>query len=264
MDLRLFLHFASLRIRERMEYRGAYFIGILAQIVGWGGDYAVVYLLLSRFNSLNGWTWPEVALLFSLELFTYAVGASFVSSAVVELEQMIVDGSFDSVLVRPLDPLLYLAARKYNVGYVAHILISGAFLVWSLGHIGVKIGVLTVGYLAAAVVGAACLQAAALIALGAIAFLAVRSSHVFGLYFWLKRFLVYPINIYGLGVQLLLTLVVPLAFINFYPASLILGKEGAVGPSALGWLTPLIGPIALFGAHRLFGIAVGKYQGAGG
>ena len=264
MDLGLFVHFARLRMRERMEYRAAYVFGVVAQIMGWGANYAVIYLLLHRFRTINGWTWPQIAFLFSLDLLSYGLGAAFAFSPMVELEQMVADGSFDTILVRPLDPLLHLAARKYNVGYLAHIILSGTFLLWSVRILGVAWMPQDVIFVVLAIAGASCLQAAALIAVGSLAFIVVRTRFAFGLYFTLKGFLAYPVTLYAASIQWLLTVVVPLAFINFYPAALVLHKEGAVLPSAAGWATPVVGLGALLVAYSLFRRGVGRYQGAGG
>ena len=264
MDLSLYLHFAGLRLRERMEYRVAYLFGIVGQILGYGAEYAVIFLLLNRFQSIDGWTFPEIALLFSLNIFSYALGAAFAFSPMVELEQMVVQGNFETILTRPLNPLLHLSARKYNVGYVAHVILAGAFLVWSVGLLGAGWGPLSFVYLALAIAGAACLQAAGLIAVGALSFFFVRSSFAFNLYFTLRGFVSYPLTVYGAGIQWLLTLVFPLAFINFYPAALLLGRDGAVLPAVAGLAAPLVGPVALYLAYRFFLAGVGRYQGAGG
>ena len=264
MDAGLYWHFIRLRLRERMEYRGAYFLQIWAQAIGWGGDYAVIAVLLHRFPAVNGWTFPEVVFLFSLELFSYAVGASLVYGAMTQLDTLVVEGALDTYLVRPLDPLAHLAARWYTPGHVAHLVISSAFLVWSVVLLGMAWSVPGALYFLLALAGAACLQAAALIAVGSLSFLWVRASHAFSLYFAVKSFVSYPATLYGAGVQWLLTLVVPLAFVNFYPAALLLGKDSGVLPSPLLWAAPLVGPCALLAARRAFRSGLGRYQGAGG
>jgi ABC-2 type transport system permease protein len=264
MNFGLFVHFDGLRLRERLEYRSAYLLGMTAQMLGYSAEYLLIYLLLRQFPSINGWTWPEVAFLFSLDLFSYAVGASFVYSPMIELEEMIVQGNFETILARPLDPLLHLCARKYNVGYLAHVLLAGAFLIWSIGRLGTAWSPVSVVYLVLAIFGASCLQAAVLIAVGSLTFWIVRSDVAFTLLFNLKSFLSYPLTLYGVGIQWLLTLVVPLAFVNFYPASLLLGKDGAILPASVGWLAPIVGIAAVLLTYRLFRAGVSAYQGAGG
>ncbi len=107
-------------------------------------------------------------------------------------------------------------------------------------------------------------QAAALTILGAWAFAFVRSGFLFSLYYRLKGFISYPISVYGAFVQILLTAVVPLAFVNFYPATVLLSKEGQLLPGWIGWLAPLAGPLFLLLAYRVWMRGVNSYQGAGG
>ena len=55
-----------------------------------------------------------------------------------------------------------------------------------------------------------------------------------------QEFTRYPISIYSRGVRLLLTFVVPFAFMNYFPARYFLHKahEGAMLPRGVGLLTP--------------------------
>ena len=68
----------------------------------------------------------------------------------------------------------------------------------------------------------------------------------------LKGFASYPLTLYSVGIQWLLTLIVPLAAIDFYPAALLLDKGGAVLPIAAGWVGPLIDPAPLALVYRVF------------
>lgn len=54
MTLALFWHHVRLRMRERMEYRGAFLLGVVAQGIGYGAELAVVWLLLHRFETIVG------------------------------------------------------------------------------------------------------------------------------------------------------------------------------------------------------------------
>src|SRR5207253_1818744 len=151
--------------------------------------------LLTRFGAINGWTWPQVAFLYSFDLFTYALGAALTFSPMTDLERMVRDGTFDGVLVRPTNPYLYLTARMYNVGYVAHVLLSAAVLIWAITQLNVAWTPLTLAYLASAVLGAALLQMAALTFIGAWAFSLGRIGFLFTLHYQLKDFVAYPVSV---------------------------------------------------------------------
>ncbi len=92
MSIGLFLHFARLRLRERMEYRAAFLLGVLSNWISYAGSYVGFYLLLQRFHTIGGWTWSQVVFLFSLNVFTYAIAASCTVHLVNDLESMIAMG----------------------------------------------------------------------------------------------------------------------------------------------------------------------------
>jgi ABC-2 type transport system permease protein len=55
MTLSLFMHYVRLRMKERMEYRGAFLIGMGSQMLGYAASYLVIWLVLHRFDTINGW-----------------------------------------------------------------------------------------------------------------------------------------------------------------------------------------------------------------
>jgi ABC-2 type transport system permease protein len=92
----------------------------------------------------------------------------------------------------------------------------------------------------------------------------VRAQYLFGFAGSLRTFVTYPITIYATAIQVVLTVVVPFAFVNFYPAAVLLGKDGQAFPGWVGWLTPVVG-LVMFGlAYRVWMRGIDRYQGAGG
>jgi len=263
MSPAIFWHFARLRMRERMEYRGAYLAGMVAQILAYVADFLVIWVLVRRFGTLAGWTWEEIALLWAFNLLSYAIGAAF-TFCQSELERLIQGGTFDGYLVRPLNPYASFAAQRFNVGYLGHILLATGILAWALTNLEIAWTPLSVLFLMLALLGASLLQAAVLTLLGVWAFRFVRAQFLFGFAGTLRTFVTYPITIYGAAIQVVLTALVPFAFVNFYPAAVLLDKDGALFPGWIGWLTPLVGVLAFTGAYRVWMRGVNRYQGAGG
>lgn len=264
MSLSLFWHHVRLRLRERMEYRGAFLLSVLAQGIGYVAQLAVIWLLLRRFDAIAGWEWPEIALLYSLSMLTYAIGAAFTYSPMTELEQMVQRGTLETVLVKPTDPFWTLLGQRFNVGYIAHLLIAVSVLAWAVTAAPIAWSALDVVLLIAAIASGSMIQAAALTLIGTWAFTFTRSRILFGLYGQTSDLLRFPIGIFGVVPQLVLTLVVPLAFTTYYPAATLLSKEGALFPGWVGWLTPLVGPVCMLVAYRVWTRGIDRYQGAGG
>lgn len=74
----------------------------------------------------------------------------------------------------------------------------------------------------------------------------------------------YPLRIFGGALETTLTFAFPLAFVTYFPSTVLLGKTGELQVSPLlAYLSPLIGAI-WFGAAYLFWLhEVRAYQSAG-
>lgn len=264
MPPRVFLHYVRLRLRERMEYRGAFLLSLGSQMLGYAATYLVIWLLLQRFDEIGGWNWAEIAFLYSLNVMTYALGAAFTYSQMYALEEMVRKGTFEVVLVRPTNPYLALMGQMFNIGYVGHVVLSGAILTWAVFQLEVDWTPLRVAFLAASLISGMCIHAAVLTLIGAWTFTQIRGDVLFWFYGTLRSFQNCPLPIFATAMQVMLTAAIPLAFTSFYPAMILLDKDAGVLPDWLGWLTPFVGPLVLWATYRLWMRGVDHYQGAGG
>jgi ABC-2 type transport system permease protein len=259
----LFLHFVRLKIKSQMEYRGAFLIGVWGQGLGYVADFVLLWLVVQKFQTINGWTWPEIALLVSLNVFSYALGASFFYH-MTAFDKLIIDGNFDRYLTSPISPLAYLSANQFNIGYIAHFLVSGSFLMWALIQLHIHWSLSMIFFLLVILVSGGIIQAAVFIFLGSWAFLFTRSQFLFTIYNALRDFISYPISVYSFFIQSLLTFVLPFAFINYYPSLILLSKDNAVFPPWLGWFAPAAAAICFGLSLFMWKQGMKRYQSAGG
>ena len=89
-------------IRTKTEYPGAMVLGWASQFASYGAMYTAIALIVTRFGMLGGWTWSDMALLLSVHLLTYSVGASFSFTQFREMEDLVRQGSMDAILVKPV------------------------------------------------------------------------------------------------------------------------------------------------------------------
>lgn len=263
MPIRVLYKFIRLRFKTRMEYRASFIISIFSQLSAYAANYILIWLLLQEFGTINGWTWSEIALLYSINLFSYAIAASFTWSQ-TWLDKMINRGTFDGFLLKPLQPFFHYAANNFNLNYIAHITISGFILLWSLSNVEIEWNLINIIFLVLSIISASLLQASAFMIIGSWAFYATRSQFLFSLFFRLREFNSYPISLYEPFIQAILTFIIPLAFINYYPSSVLLLIDDGIFPNWIGWLSPLIGILTFYLAFRIWMFGVRNYQSAGG
>jgi ABC-2 type transport system permease protein len=71
----------------------------------------------------------------------------------------------------------------------------------------------------------------------------------------------YPLSAYTRPIQFVLTWLIPLAFISYYPAAVLLGKP--LAQPWIGYLAPLAGPAAAVCALGLWKRGLLRYQSSG-
>lgn len=113
--LSVLVHLARLKIRTRLEYRSGLVIAWLAQAFGYIGVYSAIWIIVSRFEQLGGWVWPEIALMLGFHVFGYALGACFTLVQLRGMDELVRRGTFDGLLVQPLHPWLYLVFSGLNI-----------------------------------------------------------------------------------------------------------------------------------------------------
>lgn len=263
---KLFSSFFRVAMRREMAYRGTYLAGIAGQWICYGSTFLSLYILVSGFEELDGWNGAEVMVLYGLSLMSYAVGASFFFNFSSGLSRRIRSGEFDASLTKPIHPFLHeVFSAGYNVGYVSHFTISLVIIVIALSRLCYTPSPANILLLVLMVLAGSMVQAASLIASSTMSFFTVGNNPVMDFLLWdMKQFTNYPITIFPKGIQFILTFLLPFAFINFYPASALLGKSIPKGyPAVLPWLSPFVGLLLLVLSILLWNWGLSHYKSTG-
>jgi len=262
--LSLYLEFIKINLYSMIQYRVAYLTSTLAQALDYGVSFILIWVMIYRFGTLNGWLPYEVMFLYALSLCSYAIAGFFLFITMSNLSGMIQTGEFDEVLTKPMNPLLYLASRNFSPGYVSHIALSVAIMAVCLVNLEIKITPLKIAFLCLCILGAALIQGAAFLFTSVPSFWITQNRLKEILFHQLRSFIEYPISLYNKFVQVTLTLVIPYAFINFYPAQFFLGKQDfLMFNQSLQYLTPLIGLILFILAYKFWNFGLRHYKSTG-
>lgn len=261
--LQVFATLVRLRYKARLMYPAAYYSFLAAKLVGYVSEYAVIWLLLERFNSIAGWTLPEVLLLHSLNVISYTLAASFVFHVAANIESYVVSGELDTVLLKPIHPLVWLSGFFYSPTYISQTVLGLVVLSVAAAQLNVHWSVGTVARLGVALLGASCLQAALFLVASSVTFWTIRGRSIASAVLSLRDLVSFPISIYGPGIRFLLTFIVPVAFINYYPAGLLLDRPEYADAAPLVALAPFVGLGLLAIALWLWERALRAYSGSG-
>jgi ABC-2 type transport system permease protein len=255
---------ASASIRSEFQYRAnaitSIIGGILYQITG----FVVVWIVVARFNDLGGWGLPEITFLYGMRLTSHGIFYACFSQ-MFEADRVMINGEYDRFLVRPMPPLVQLFTRKLRINAFGDLVGGTALLVAASLGSAVDWSPLAVLFLLGAVVGGALVEGAVQVALGSLSFrylqtMAVRTTvnEVFNVYGN------YPFSIFPSALRYLLTFALPVAFVAFLPATVILDRTDSLHVSpVLASVTPLVGLTLFLIALRIWNSQSRHYQSSG-
>lgn len=263
-SIKLFFAFVKISMLTQMEYRWIYFVRSLGKLMAFGSGFAILAIMLARFQSIGTWNAYEVLFLYALNTLTYAIAATF-TMPIHEIGARIRSGTVDTALTRPVNPLYLIVCQQASAGYTVNYALGIGVMVFAAVNLQVQVTFASVAMLLLSIMGGVLIHAAALIATGVPSFWLVKSRALSSIFYGeASRFVDYPLNIYSYATQFILTFLLPYAFISFYPAGLFLGKtDESVFGVAIYFLSPVVGIVCFALAYKFWKIGLDAYQSTG-
>ncbi len=215
-------------------------------------------LIYANGAEFPGWSMWEVLLIQSVFSMSAGAASMIFQSALWATMGHIREGSFETVLLKPLSPLFYITASNFNPESAGLFLGGLTMTIVSAVHTGICGAAGVFQFVILFFAGLAVMSGLDLI-MAAISFKWVGNSRIPEIFDSIKDFGKYPIGIFPKAVQALSALVIPVAAIGFFPASALLGR---LDPAAFLSLVPC-GLFLVFGIW-LYNRMIQLYEGVGG
>lgn len=219
-----------------------------------------VALFYEHTEHLGGWSFWETVVL--LGVFNALVGVieGVLRPGIGDLPDLIRHGGFDLVLVRPVDPQLYLTFRLLDPWRVADIILGVALSVYALHRLGQPITAWQIGAFAVTFASAVAVLYSIWLSLMCLAFKFVAIDNlptVFDAVFESAR---YPASAYPSALRILFVYIVPIAWTTTVPASALVGR--LAWPAVVESVVLGIGLLVL--SRIIWKVSLRRYASAGG
>ena len=227
-------------------------------------EMGAVVVVFGHAGTLAGFSMYEGLVVYALAAFAFG-GAQFLMGAVDRLGEQIRAGGFDTMLVRPVSPLIQVATDQFSprrLGRVVPALIVLVFALvkcdidWTPGRALMLVVLLVSGVAICSSVWllAGCLQF----------FVADARQAANSVTYGGQALTEYPVAIYGRGLVRAVTFVVPLAFVTWQPALYLLDRPDPTGlPEALRYLGPFVALALALVAARVWRFGLRHYRSTG-
>ncbi|WP_310832486.1 ABC transporter permease [Paenibacillus pedocola] len=213
-------------IQAAAAYRMNFIISSLITLVG-NTLFPLVTLLIYRAGtSFPGWSLYEVLLIQSV--FTMSSGLSSLIFGGVLWTTMshIREGSFEVILLKPLNPLFFIIATTFSTDSIGLFLGGVALFIFSVIQAGAIPLLFWLQFMGLFIAGTAVLAGLSLM-MAAMSFKWVGNSRISELADSVLNIGKYPLPVFPKAVQAVATMIIPVGMVGFLPASALLGRVQA-------------------------------------
>ena len=258
--LKLYPCLVSKSIQGTMSYKGDFFLGAGASVLMQSLGFVFLWAVFREIPEINGWSFYQMVFVYGMSAISLGLN-EFLFAGSWNVGRYIREGSLDRLLLRPIGTMFSVFADDVGIHGLGSVLFGLAVCITSLCRlqVGFSVGKLLF-WLVAMVCGALIFFSVNMIC-AALAFWVTDSQSAMILFQNTSEFCKYPITIYGRGLQILLTYIIPFGFCSYYPAGFLLDMSS----KPICWLGPLVAAGTALTASKLFWrFALGKYQSGGG
>jgi ABC-2 type transport system permease protein len=228
-------------VRAALQYRASFVALALGQVLASGSDFVAIVLMFTSIDMLAGFSLAEIALLYGLTGIGLGI-ADLLAGSTEQLGRRIRDGSLDIMLVRPVPTLVQVAADQFALRRLGRILQAGGVLVWALLTVDIDWNLARVVVILLTIASGAGVYLSIFVLGASYQFLAGDAAEVQNAFTYGGVTLTqYPLTVYPVEVVRAVTFLLPLAFVNWYPALFLLGRDDPFGLP--GWVQ-LMSPVA--------------------
>jgi ABC-2 type transport system permease protein len=239
--------FLKIGVLNELQYRVNFFVQLLQSLILVGTGLAVLALVYSHTDELNGWSESELLALLGVQILLGGLIRAFVQPNMQRLMEDVQEGTLDYALTKPEDAQVLVSVRQFRIWQVTDV-VSGAILI-AVGLTGVErsLGPLdAVAFAGALALGGVMIYCFWLV-ITTVAFWVVRMEHVLELFEGVYQTGRWPVGVYPGWLRYSVTFLVPVAFAVTVPAEAL--------TSRLEWSTLLLSlgfAIVLFASTRWF------------
>jgi ABC-2 type transport system permease protein len=222
--LRLLSIFYKNSILKELEYRANFIANVFMSILWLGWAIVGVSVFFLHRDKMGDWTYPEVLMVVGLFTFFNGVMEALLRPNVGAVIEQIRDGTFDFVLTKPVNAQFIASLRSIIVWRLVDAVIGIGLIAYALGQLRVTPTPTQIGFFVVMLLSGTAIVYAIWLVMVSFAFWFVRIDNITELFYAFYEAGRYPVTIYRGVVRVVLTYIVPIAFVTTFPASALLGR----------------------------------------
>ena len=219
--LQYFAQYAKVRLAYKADFIIAFFSSMAATVLGFG----FVLVLFSKIPRLQDWSFNEVMFLYGFSLIPLGF-FNVISWNLYDFSELyIIEGKFDRVLLRPVATLFQVVFEKFRLESLQEVVTGVAVVALCVHRLHLVLKIPDYLWFVVMIVCGAAIYLAVFLILTAVSFWFEDRVGIVPPVFNMLNFGRYPLTIYNVFIQFLLSWIIPFGFATFYPTTHFLGRS---------------------------------------
>ena len=213
------------RVKTLMEYRADFIIGAFSTIMRQSISVFFLWILYQHTSAIKGWSFNEMLFVFAMMTLSTGISQIFFDNF-WNLTWYIRLGRFDTILLRPANSLFLFIAERVEPDGFGDTLIGVILIVKASSGIDYhSANVLLYLLIPLFVISGAAIVSSIVMLTSTVNFWFVNGNPFMSAVIHLLEFAKYPATIFNKYIRGIITFIVPLAFVSYYPSVLFLRKK---------------------------------------
>ncbi|OMF98606.1 ABC-2 family transporter protein [Paenibacillus sp. FSL R7-0337] len=255
---KFYIKLFNVNVRMMLSFKADFYImmisGVLSELLG----IVFIWVLYQRIPNINGWTMWEILFMYAMVFITSGIVSVFFEGT-WSVASTINRGDLDRILLRPIPPLVQIFTLNIGANGLSNLLVGTVLLVQALNNSNViwspaKILLFIIMFISAIVI-----RVSVNIAAAATTFwMKSGGNPILTLMMNMLEFSKYPVTIFGKGIQLIIVIIIPFAFVGYSPAVWVF-KDNLI----MGIFSPLVAVYCLIASNLFFKKGLSRYESSG-
>lgn len=257
-NISLYFSLLKISLKEILIYRIDCIVGIFSQLIVQLVSLIFMFVVFNNTEDIAGWNFKQILLLYGITRISIGIQGYCFDSLYDIGPKYIKNGDFDKILLRPVHPLISIIGSSREFVSIADVILGLVITTCMLIQLSIPItAFLIIKILFFSIVGALIVGAICTI-FSISSFWTYRSNEVIWSFYRMYTFTEYPISIYNKFIRILVTFILPFAFVAYYPTMAYLGIN-----KYMIYLSPVVAIVLWIIAVKVWNWALNKYRSTG-
>ena len=254
--------FFKQNIQEFMADKGNFWIYFVSTLLHQLLFITFISVVFSKIPDIRGWTFHEMLFIYGFYTVVSGLFYSVFAWTLWFPEKYILNNGLDRILTFPAQPYFLVLFEEFgkSVMEIFSVIMGVVVMIYAGFHLNMDFSLWILFKLATSAVAGLLILAGIFTILSAISFWVKGHAPFVSPMMYFMDFAQYPITIYGNWLRVILTFVIPLGFIGFYPAASVLRFQEyrLLYPCTLAW-----GIVMFLAGYLLWNHGLKRYESTG-